>query len=196
MKNPPLHGTSIPTRVGGVDVVLTPTGHMVRVADGKILADKLGRCGENSPILHDNIAYFIAGNATAVKLPSSADDKLETLWKGNLKGDGYWFASPIYHDGLIYAVHRTAAFSVVDAQTGKLVYFDRLNFGGDVYPSICLAGKYLYVSSDNGTTIVLEPGREYKEIARNNLETFRSTPIFEGRRMYVRTQKHLWCIGE
>ena len=45
-------------------------------------------------------------------------------------------------------------------------------------------------------TIVLEPGREYKEIARNTLETFRSTPVFEGRRMYVRTLKHLWCIGK
>jgi outer membrane protein assembly factor BamB len=196
LKIPPLHGTSIPTRIGDTDVILTPTGHMIRVADGKILADKLGRCGENSPILHDKIAYFMAGNSTAVKLPSSIDAKPEPLWKGNLKGGGYWFASPIYHDGLIYAVQQNCSFSVVDAQTGKLVYFEKLDFGGDAYPSICLAGKYIYLSSDNGTTIVLEPGREYKEVARNRLETFRSSPVFEGRRMYVRTQGHLWCIGE
>jgi outer membrane protein assembly factor BamB len=196
VKIPPLHGTSIPTRIGDTDVILTPTGHIVRVADGKILADKLGKCGENSPILHDKIAYFIAGNSTAVKLPTSIDGKVEPVWKANLRGGGYWFASPTYHDGLIYAVQQDRSFSVVEAQTGKLVYHERLNFGGDVYPSICLAGKYIYLSSDNGTTIVLEPGREYKEIARNRLETFRSSPVFEGRRMYIRSQNYLWCIGE
>jgi hypothetical protein len=33
-------------------------------------------------------------------------------------------------------------------------------------------------------------------VARNSLETFRSSLVFEGKRMYVRTVKHLWCIGE
>ena len=196
LKIGPLHGTSIPTRVGGVDVVLSPTGKMIRVADGKILADNLGSCGDNAPILHDKIAYFIAGNSTAVRLPSSTDDKVESLWKCNLKGGDYWFASPIYHEGLIYAVNGNCNFSVVDAKTGKLVYSDRLDFGGRVYPSIAMAGKLIFVSSDNGTTVVLEPGREYKELARNTLETFRSSPVFEGKRMYVRTQNHLYCIGE
>ncbi len=86
---------------------------------------------------------------------------------------------------------------MIDAKTGQLVYDQRLEFGGgQCYPSITLAGKYLYVSSDNGTTLVLEPGREYKELARNMLEPFRSSLVFEGRRMYVRTTKGLWCIGE
>ncbi len=196
LKGSALHGTAIAARIAGVDVAITPTGEMIRVADGTILADKLGQCGDNAPILHDGIAYFINGGSTAVRLPSSIDAKPESLWKANLKGGDYWFSSPIYHDGLIYAINGNCNFSVVDAKTGKLVYNDRLDFGGRAYPSICLAGKYIYLSSDNGTTIVLEPGREYKEIARNELETFRSSPVFEGKRMYVRTQKHLWCIGE
>jgi outer membrane protein assembly factor BamB len=196
LKIPPLHGTSIATRVGGVDAALTPTGQLIRAADGVILADKLGSCGDNAPILHDGIAYYIAGNSKAIRLPESPSDKVESLWKANLKGGDYWFASPVLHDGLLYAVNGNCSFSVVDAKTGKLVYADKLDFGGRVYPSISVAGNFIYISSDNGTTIVLEPGREYKEIARNSLETFRSSLVFEGRRMYVRTQKHLWCIGE
>ncbi len=191
-----LHGTCIGTKIGGVDVVLSPHGLMLRAADGKVLADKLGQNGDNAPILHDGVAYFVNGLTKAVRLPSVIDGMPESLWKCSLKGGDYWFASPIYHDGLLYAVNGNCGFSVVDAKTGKLVYWDKLDFGGRAYPSICLAGKYVYVSSDNGTTIVLEPGRAYKEIARNTLETFRSTPVFEGRRMYVRTLKHLWCIGE
>jgi hypothetical protein len=94
-------------------------------------------------------------------------------------------------------MNATSIFSVVDAQTGQLVYEKRLDFGGgQSYPSITLAGQRLFVSSDNGTTLVLEPGREYKELARNTLETFRSSLVFEGKRMYVRTTKGLWCLGE
>lgn len=50
--------------------------------------------------------------------------------------------------------------------------------------------------TDNGHTLVLEPGREYKEVAHNSLETFRSSLVFAGKRLYVRTIKGLWCIGE
>ena len=192
----PLHGTCIPTRIDGVDVVISPMGIIVRTSDGKVLADKLGQCGDNAPILHDGVVYFNGGATTAVRLPASISQNPEGLWKANLKGGDYWFASPVYHDGLLYTVNGNCGFSVVDAKSGKLVYFDKLDFGGRVYPSIAQAGKHIYISSDNGTTIVLEPGRAYKEIARNELETFRSSPIFEGRRMYVRTLKHLWCIGQ
>ena len=31
--------------------------------------------------------------------------------------------------------------------------------------------------------------------ARNKLEPFRSSLVFEGKRLYVRTAKNLYCIG-
>ena len=100
------------------------------------------------------------------------------------------------HDGLLYAASDQGILTVLDAATGKLVYEERLNLGGSIYPSISLAGNRIYVSSDNGTTVVLQPGREYKELARNKLEPFRSSLVFEGKRIYVRTAKNLYCIGK
>ena len=85
---------------------------------------------------------------------------------------------------------------MLDAATGKRVYEERLNLNGATYPSISLAGNRIYVSSDSGATVVLQPGREYKELARNKLEPFRSSLVFEGKRVYIRTEKHLYCIGE
>ena len=67
--------------------------------------------------------------------------------------------------------------------------------GGLIYPSMSYAGNRLYVSSDNGTTVVLEPGREYKELARNKLEPFRSSLVFVDKRAYVRTEKPLPLSG-
>lgn len=197
---PPNHGTSMHTRIGDVDVVVHPGGNVFRVSDGAIVAKGLGSTGPNSPLIQDGQVFFVAGQVRGYALPTSSEipAKWEQLWKGpNLKGGGYWFPSPILHEGLIYALNASSIFSVVDAKTGELVDERRLDFGGgQSYPSITLAGNRLYVSSDNGTTIVLEPGREYKELARNSLETFRSSLVFEGQRMYVRTTKGLWCLGE
>ena len=200
VKISPGHGTSVHTRLGNEDVAIHPSGNVYRISDGSLLAKGLGSTGPNSPLIQDGKVFFIAGRVRGYRLPMSSEIPAtwSPLWKGaSLKGGGYWFPSPVLHDGLIYAMNASSIFSVVDATTGEVVSQRRLDFGGgQSYPSITIAGNRLFVSSDNGTTIVLEPGREYKELARNALETFRSSLVFEGKRMYVRTTKGLWCIGE
>jgi outer membrane protein assembly factor BamB len=198
-KMPPSHGTPISVKIDGTEVAITPGGAFVRVSDGKILANDLGSCGPNSPVIHEGNVYWIAGGARAVKLPTTLAEprKVEVLWKSTCKGGDYFFASPVIHDGLIYVICGNRIFTVLDAKTGKLVYQERLNFGtGRVYPSIALAGDQLFVSADNGVTLILKPGREFKEVGRNTLEEFRSSPVFVGKRMYLRGYKHLYCIGE
>jgi hypothetical protein len=58
---------------------------------------------------------------------------------------------------------------------------------------------------NQGLTIVLQPGRQYKEVAQNVLEESKdgrsqeqmvSTPVFEGARMYYRSPNYLYCIGQ
>jgi len=199
VKIQPGHGTSMHTRLGDVDVAIHPSGQVLRISDGTVLAKGLGQTGPNSPLVQDGKVFFVAGQLRGYTLPTSSEIPATwpPLWKGaNLKGGGYWFPSPILHDGLIYALNASSIFTIADAETGQVVSEKRLDFGGgQSYPSITLAGKYLFVSSDNGTTIVLEPGREYREFARNSLEPFRSSLVFEGNRMYVRTTKGLWCVG-
>jgi outer membrane protein assembly factor BamB len=198
LPHPPSYGTPLPARIGETDVVFTCRGMLVRAHDGKILADKLGSCGANSPTVHEGVVYYGHGDARAYRLKdlSAEPGKPPVMWKGKTKTGGYGFCSPVIHDGLLYASNDQGILSVVDAATGQTVYEERLNLGGSVYPSISAAGKYVYVSSDNGTTVVLQPGRELKELARNKLEPFRSSLVFEGKRMYVRTEKKLYCIGE
>jgi outer membrane protein assembly factor BamB len=198
LKRPTYHGTSIVTKIGDVEVLLTPKGMMVRAQDGKVLAEGLGSCGSNSPILHERIIYYVHGNATAVRLPESLEEpmKLPALWKARVKSSGYGFASPVIYDGLLYSTNDQNILTVLEIDTGKVVYEERLTLQGAGYPSISQAGNHIYVSSDTGETVVLQPGREYKELARNKLEEFRSSLVFEGKRVYIRTAKHLFCIGQ
>jgi len=191
-------GTPLATRIGDVDVIVTPKGALVRAHDGKLLADRLGSCGANSPILDDGNVYFVHGEAHAVRMPAALAEpmKPEIVWKTRVKAGGYGFCSPVLHDGVLYVANDQGILTALDAATGKLVYEERLNLGGSIYPSISLAGDRLYVSSDNGATVVLQPGREYKVLARNKLEPFRSSLVFEGKRVYIRTEKRLYCIGD
>ena len=68
--------------------------------------------------------------------------------------------------------------------------------GGTAYPSPAVAGGRLYVSSDNGATVVIKPGRAYEEVARNKLTEFRSSPVFFGDNLFIRTTSGLVRIQE
>jgi hypothetical protein len=126
--------------------------------------------------------------------------------------DRSFVASPLFVDGLIYQLTEGGGLFVNDAATGALVYRKVLPMkpkteywtwaGASASPT--LAGKHIYLMDNQGTTIVLQPGRVYKEVSVNVLEELRdgksqeqhvSTPVFEGPRLYYRTPGHLVCIG-
>ena len=192
-------GSPVLAKVGDVDGVATAGGEIVRISDGKLLGRGLGGLVYNSPIVAGGVLYLVQTNPAAFKLPDEAAEKIkpQRVWKSRpkIKKDRY-YSSALHADGLIYAVTQTGVLSVLDAKTGEFVYERVLKLGGTVYTSITAAGKYVFVSSERGITAVIEAGRDYKEIARNKLETFRSCPVFVGRRMYVRGYKNLYCIGD
>jgi outer membrane protein assembly factor BamB len=197
------YGTPAVARLGDVDVVVTPKGQVVRVADGKILAADLGNCMYTSPVVQDGIAYFIDGSMTAAQLPGKAAEQIECkeLWSGDLTGE--FFASPLVHGGRVYTVDKAARYHVLDTSTGKTILSKKLDLapatradGASVYPSPCLAGKHLFIGNDAGETIVLEPGGEGVAIGSGSLPVGSGgTPTFSGGRMFVRGGKLLYCLA-
>ena len=194
----PRWGTSVHTRIGDVDVVITPNGDIFRVSDGKQLAKNISSLEYATPIVQDGIVYFIEHGGKAFKLPSETSETIapEFLWQTKPRKERY-YGSSVYYGGLIYAVNERGVFSVIDLYTGNVVNEKRLKLGkGTVYPSVALAENYVFVSSDNGTTIVFESGVEPLEVSKNKLEPFRTCPVFRGNRMYIRTKDYLYCIEE
>jgi outer membrane protein assembly factor BamB len=164
-------------------------------------------------------AYRIPANADVKKLSPSftfkmdwAEDELPVDKKKNPFDRGF-VASPLYVDGLIYQMTQGCGLLVNDATTGELVYRKVLPLkprteywnwaGGSTSPT--LAGRYIYLMDNQGGTLIIQPGREYKVVAHNILEESKdgkeqvqmvSTPVFEGSRMYYRTPGFLYCIGD
>ena len=153
----------------------------------------------------------------AVRLKANADGTIATekLWETTERPGNY--SSPLYHDGLIYNKCNTTEANkyhvvVFDAATGQVVYRSpprAVNKGTDPHPCITLAGPYIYGPFDSGQMWVFKPGREFQEVATNTLakgglgasltqedhDQMTSPPFFLGSRMYIRTHKFLWCIG-
>jgi len=132
-----------------------------------------------------------------LRLPDSAATKPELVWEASTSKQRT-FASPLFHQGLLYQVSETGILTVADAKSGEEVYRQRLDFGkrARIYASVTLAGKHIFVASENGTTLVLKPGREYAEIGRNQLKGCYGSPIFDGTHMIARGKSHLYCIRQ
>lgn len=211
----PRWGSPVVTKISGVDVVITPSGDVFRAADGQQLAEKIGKLGYAAPVVQDGVVYFIQKKAQAVELPTAMPaftlkgwlgrlsrivaDSFPTpvRWTTRLQGSRH-YASAVIHEGLVYAISREEMFAVIDANTGEVVYQKRLNLGGgsnSAYPSVTLAGDKLFVGSETGTTVVLALGRTYRELARNEIEGYRSSPVFAGDRMYLRGFEYLYCFS-
>ncbi len=194
----PSWGTPVHAKIDGVDVAITPSGDVVRLADGEILASRISKLDYAAPIVEGDMAYFLQNKGKALKLSISDDGEFSTeeLWQTEPKRDRY-YASGVLHEGMLYCITQKGLFSAIDASNGKIVYEKQPDLGrGKIYPSIVLAGELLLVSSEGGTMVLIQPGREYKAVGKNQLESTRSTPVFHDGRMYVRGKKHVYCIAK
>ena len=203
-KVPETHGTPLVAKVGSLDVVLTTSGHVVRLADGALLGETI-EMKYTSPIVHGSVVYLISNKSAAFEMAAQPENKLQLkkLWENDF--EGLFYGSAVCNDGLIFAANNEGQFHILDAKDGKALAIKELEIPtrgsppgrpqANVYPSLALAGKYLYLSNDAGDTLVLEPGREYKELKHNDLgEGSGGTPVFVGKRMYVRGGANLYCI--
>ena len=101
----------------------------------------------------------------------------------------------LLHEGLLYNMHEGGVATAMDAKTGEVIWQARV--GGSHWASPVLADGRIYFLSEEGETIVVEPGREYKEIARNPLnEHTQASMAVSGGRFYIRTEGNLFAVEE
>jgi hypothetical protein len=100
----------------------------------------------------------------------------------------------LVHDGLLYTANTSGILEVLEVQTGKSVYRQRLPVT-DVYSSLTLAGGLIYVFDRRGKAVVFKPGRKYEVVAENQLEGTGSCPVFAADHLYVRGRRNLYCLS-
>ena len=103
--------------------------------------------------------------------------------------------SPVIIGDLMYMINDTGIASCVDAKTSEQVWVQRI--GGNYTASPVYADGKIYFFSQEGVGLVLEPVREYKVLATNELaEGCMASPAVVDNSLIVRTRGHLYRIAK
>ena len=130
----------------------------------------------------------------AIRADGSGDVTHSHLsWQSDAKA-GY-VPSPLFHDGLLYAVSDTGLLRCYEADSGKIVWEHPLK--APFYSSPVLVGERIYLFDREGSGYVVKTGREFKLLATNLLsDGVFATPVILGSRIYLRTLRDLYCLEE
>lgn len=148
------------------------------------------------PLYENGLAYIVTGlrakEMWAVK-PDGLGNVTDThvVWK--LATHIGKYASPLLMDGLIYTAAEESFVTCLEADTGKVVWTERI--GGKYAASPIYADGRLYFPSQEGVVTVLKPGRTFEVLARNTLaDGFMASPAVDGKALYLRTRTHLYRV--
>lgn len=154
-----------------------------------------------SVVAADGVVYCLGGRSGTASLAVRAGGQGDVtathrLWTSK---NGSNVCSPVYADGYLYWTNdnRETAFCA-KADTGEVVYEERLPRAGQFYASALLAGGRLYYLSREGKMFVLAAKPQLEQLAVNDLSdrgVFNGTPAVDGDRILIRSDKFLYCVG-
>lgn len=151
--------------------VVSPTGDLV-----------VGISGHNGPLM-------------GVRTGGSGDvTQTHRAWRQAEKNPQR-VGSAVMHDGRLYIANAPGTVDCLDAKTGETIWKERL--GGTLWGSMFLADGKLYVTNLEGQTFVLAAGSKFQLLGRNEIKeaTYAALAASNGV-LFLRTYKHLYCIGK
>ena len=105
-------------------------------------------------------------------------------------------SSPLLVDGLLFLVNRQGVAFCLEAQSGELVWKERLE--GNYSASPICAGDRIYFFNERAATTVIKPSRKLEVLAFNPLakEELMASPAVAGNSLFIRTATHLYRIED
>ena len=156
-----------------------------------------------SVIAHKDIVYVTGARkpqfAMAIRAGGRGDvTATHKLWEAKKTPK---VATPLYHDGLLYWIDQTGVATCLKADSGEVVYSERLELAGagdKVYASLVLAGDKLYGVTRRDGTLVFPIGPKFNKLAQNRLDPSmcNATPAIVDGRLLLRSDQFLYCIGK
>jgi outer membrane protein assembly factor BamB len=148
-----------------------------------------------SPVFARGLIFAASGKngpVVAVRPSAAESSAVEIVWQ--VDGAGPYVCSPIAYGDHLYVHNEAGVLACYEAATGRLVYRRRLN--GKFTASAAAGDGKLYLTNEEGTTFVVEAGAVFKLLATNSLEEYSlASPAISGRRLFLRTKQHLYCIA-
>ena len=193
---------------GRSDLALAVPGEMwgLNPATGKLRwFAQTGITGNVSPsvVAADGVVYATGGyprqGTIAVRAGGKGDvTQTNVLWSSQ---SASYVPSPVVYHGHLYVVSDQGSALCLEANTGKLVYKERLpgvSGGKPFYASVVLADGHLYATSRRTGTFVMQADPAFALLAQNKLAgddtDFNGTPAIAGRQIFLRSNRFVYCI--
>jgi outer membrane protein assembly factor BamB len=149
------------------------------------------------PVYGNGLVFICTGfqqpSLLAVRLDGRGDvTKSHIAW--TLKRGVSLTPSPLLVGDELYMVSDNGVASCIDAKTGASHWQVRL--GGNHSASPLYADGRIYFLSEEGESVVIAPGKEFKALAKNQLDgpTLASMAVSNGS-IFVRSQTHLYRLS-
>jgi outer membrane protein assembly factor BamB len=104
--------------------------------------------------------------------------------------------TPVTDGTYLYMINDRGIAWCFDLKTGKEVYGGQRIRPATYSSSPVLADGKIYMSNEEGSTVVLKAGPTFEVLAENHLEDYLlASPAISDGQIFIRTTKHLYCIG-
>lgn len=154
-----------------------------------------------SPVANSEMVFLVAGFpakiAMAIRLGGSGDltGTASVPWKYT-KGTAY-VPSPILYGDYLYLTTDRGILTCIDSKTGEIKYEGgRIPIPATFTASpVAFEGKILLTSED-GDTFIVKAGPKHEVVGTNSLgEPVYASPAIANGRIFIRGEKHIYCIG-
>jgi outer membrane protein assembly factor BamB len=144
----------------------------------------------------ESLIYCASGrNGPTIALrPGGTGDVTDTHLAWRAVRGGPHVPSPILIGGRLFTVNDTGIATCFNADTGELVWQDRIRDKFSTSP--IEAGGLLYFASETGVTYVVRAADKFEIVAQNDLGSpILASPAVFSDQIFLRTQDELLCIG-
>jgi len=149
------------------------------------------------PVFGHGLVYIATGfqqpSLLAVRADGAGDvTKTHIAW--TLKRGAPLTPSPLLVGDELFVVNDAGIASCLDAKTGATHWVQRL--GGAFSASPVFADGRIYFLSEEGTSTVLAPGREFRKLAASTLDgAILASMAVSERSIFIRTNTHLYRLA-
>jgi outer membrane protein assembly factor BamB len=173
-------------RLGGSSKITAPTP----VWSSDLLFVASGRRPE-APIF-----AIRAGAAGDITLRAGENSNRSVAWHKEQRGS--YMPTPLVYGQHLYVLGNAGIFDCYGLRDGDEVYRQRIPHQGSGFSASPVAsdGK-IYLPSEDGDIFVVKAGPQFELLGKSGMgEPLMATPALAGGKMIVRTEHHVWAIGQ
>ena len=149
-------------------------------------------------MVYDNEKFYMAAgfpthHVMAVR-PDGKGDVTESHVAWHTKEVKCYVPSPVLVDNYLIVADDRGTANCFETAKGERLWQGRM--GSHFSASLVTAGGLVYFQADDGKTRVVKPGPDMEVVSENNLgERSYASPAISNGQLFIRGEKHLFCIG-